>query len=468
MQTLDSLQQEISIVKNKVGHLKNLTAQIRNNRSMRISELLIRLPSLRSANGRANFKEWIKGGPSTPEYQPLCQLQNELELLELKLQAKLDVLEKSQKTQAPYICFFLGTIDFDFLFQRPQHIAVRMAEAGRPVFYISSDFGKNDKTKQGVYLRSAPDSIARCIQMCVNEDSQRKVTEWLLEMTHEATRLCDCQKFVLINQHPLWQNAAHAVRQQYPESIIVVDYMDDYLDFPGADPAIKPFVRQMLKDSDLIIATSLYLREKARQAGAKEIRLIRNGTESSHFTSAYRTSPPVTKPVIGYYGVLSDWFDTSKIEALSHSDLDVEIRLIGHIGMDTENRFEKLRTLPKVKLMDAVPYSQLPQELKEFDVCLIPFNSDSDLIQATNPVKFYEYLSAGKPVVATRIPELMTYRNKFVLCENEDEAFVEAVRNCLQGTAGLAGPEECMAFAQQNGWDARAKQLKEAIETLMF
>ena len=467
MNTLNSLQEEILLVKNKIGRLKNLTAQIQNNRSMRISELLVRLPSLRNSKGRSDFKTWIKGGQSSPEYQPLCQLHNELAVLEQKLQAKLDVLENCKKNPAPYLCLFLGTIDFEFLFQRPQHIAVRLAESGLPVFYISSDFGAVDKTKQGVYLRYPPDSIARCIQMCMDEDSQEKVTTWLLDMVQEASRLSQCQKFVLINQHPLWQNAAQAVRQQYPDSIIVVDYMDDYLDFPGADPALKPFVRQMLKESDLVIATSLYLEKKARQGGAKEVQLIRNGTESTHFTSAYRAQPTVNKPVVGYYGVLSDWFDTSKIEALSRSDLDIEIRLIGHIGMDTDKRFEKLRASPKVTIMDAVPYNKLPQELKDFDVCLIPFKADSDLIKATNPVKFYEYLSAGKPVVSTEIPELMPFRNQFVLCENEDEAFVEAVRSCLQNTSGLSEPEECIAFASENDWNTRAKQVKRAIETAL-
>ena len=81
-------------------------------------------------------------------------------------------------------------------------------------------------------------------------------------------------------------------------------------------------------------------------------------------------------------------------------------------------------------MWDAVPYDKLPEVLRDFDVCLIPFDASTDLIKATNPVKFYEYLSAGKKVVATEIPELMPYDGKYVYCENDDAAFVEKVRAC--------------------------------------
>ena len=91
--------------------------------------------------------------------------------------------------------------------------------------------------------------------------------------------------------------------------------------------------------------------------------------------------------------MLSTWFDCGKIEALSRSDLDICIRLVG-VSDETVRR--RLQQLAKVELWDAVPDDKLPEVLRDFDVCLIPFDASTDLIKATNPVKFYEYLSAGK------------------------------------------------------------------------
>ena len=56
-----------------------------------------------------------------------------------------------------------------------------------------------------------------------------------------------------------------------------------------------------------------------------------------------------------------------------------------------------------IKLLGEMKYEDLPKHLAYFDVCLIPFDTSTDLIKATNPVKFYEYLSAGKRIVATEI-----------------------------------------------------------------
>lgn len=100
-------------------------------------------------------------------------------------------------------------------------------------------------------------------------------------------------------------------------------------------------------------------------------------------------------------------------------------------------------------------YKTLPNYLAEFDVCLIPFDTSTDLIKATNPVKFYEYLCAGKKIVATEIPELMPYRDKYVYMSNNDQEFCDYIKLCLDGRDSLASETERVLFAQQNDWNER-------------
>ena len=66
---------------------------------------------------------------------------------------------------------------------------------------------------------------------------------------------------------------------------------------------------------------------------------------------------------------------------------------------------EALETLDNVRLEGPQPYQAMPTYLRRFDVCVIPFHSN-DLTDCVDPVKLYEYLTWGKPVVAMRIAEL--------------------------------------------------------------
>ena len=117
-----------------------------------------------------------------------------------------------------------------------------------------------------------------------------------------------------------------------------------------------------------------------------------------------------------------------------------------------------------MRLLGEKPYSELPQYLREFDVCLIPFDASTSLIQATNPVKFYEYLSAGKKVVATEIPELEPFKDRYVYLANDNRTFGDYVEACLKGEDTLADPQACMEFARENDWSVRVSQFGLAAE----
>ena len=466
MSSHEIILRELQAIKAEIDQLESLAKRIRLNRSSRLTEMIRRVPTLIREDGRTSFAKWMKNNEPDPRYQPICQIEQACSRMYSDLQAKIDVLETWQAACEQKVCLFLGTIDFDFLFQRPQHFAVRLAKKGYLVYYIDASFGGYNRQIQGVHVRSAPDRIAPDIQSCQDEKSQCLVCEWLEQLVDEIVWLTGGANLIVMNQHPLWQGAAEVVRQKY-QSPIVADYMDDYLDFPGTPAAVKPYVHRLLQNSDVVLVTSEYLEKKAYQSGAKRIEIIRNGTDCQHFYSAScYTKAPEQKLTVGYYGVLSTWFDCKIIEAISASDLDVEICLVGTVTPQVAKDFEKLQNLPKVRILDAVPYEQLPAILQQFDVCLIPFDANNDLIKATNPVKFYEYLSAGKKVVATEIPELMPYNELYLYCENEDNAFVERVRQCLNGTDTLAKSDEVIGFAQKNDWDERVNQFVNLIKCL--
>ena len=79
-------------------------------------------------------------------------------------------------------------------------------------------------------------------------------------------------------------------------------------------------------------------------------------------------------------------------------------------------------------------------------------------------MKFYEYLSAGKKIVATQIPELEAYRDQYVYMADEDEKFAEYVKMCITGKDTLRSAAECAEFARGHDWQERYERFREASQ----
>src|SRR5262245_35880859 len=109
-----------------------------------------------------------------------------------------------------------------------------------------------------------------------------------------------------------------------------------------------------------------------------------------------------------------------------------------------------------------VEYGRLPFYLHAFDVCIVPFKI-TPLTLATNPVKVYEYLSAGKPVVSVDLPELKCFGD-LVQCASSPEMFVGAVREILTDRQSDSQIETRRQFAANQTWAHRVAALTERIQ----
>ncbi|MEG3072228.1 MAG: glycosyltransferase [Candidatus Syntrophopropionicum ammoniitolerans] len=123
---------------------------------------------------------------------------------------------------------------------------------------------------------------------------------------------------------------------------------------------------------------------------------------------AYRSPPELQTlqgPVVGYVGAISAWFDQEMLAAAAHAHPEWSFVLVGPVDTDVS----LLDSLPNVRLTGHKPYSVLPAYLKGFDVTVIPFKINA-LTTGVNPVKLYEYLAAGRPIVSSDLPEVRAFR----------------------------------------------------------
>lgn len=186
--------------------------------------------------------------------------------------------------------------------------------------------------------------------------------------------------------------------------------------------------------------------------------LLRNACDFDHF--ARTPSANNARPVIGYYGAIADWFDSALVAELAERRRDWDFILVGSTyGAD----ISRLANLPNVSLPGEEAYESLPEWLGRFDVAIIPFKRTS-LTEATNPVKVYEILAGGKPIVSVPIPEVAALAPLVRLASSAEE-FEREIAAALAHDVGSA--EERRAFAREHTWDRRFEVLRSVTDATL-
>ena len=357
-------------------------------------------------------------------------------------------------------------IDWHFRIQRPQHLARELGRQGHRVLYLSTTFA-DGTSPSDTRLIESPVANVHLVQLAIDGPAPNIYEDAL--STAQAIQLAEAltwlqqsaglgQLVSLVNL-PFWRPVA----ARLPGNTIAYDCMDYHAGFSTNTMHVLAEEEALLRDCDLLITTSGRLADRMQaQAPGKPHTLVRNGTQVEHFAVA----PPELKlvrdgrPVIGYFGAISEWFDIALLTAIARARPDWRFVLVGStFGCDVS----VAQRQPNIEFIGEVPYAELPGWVHAFDVCLIPFIIN-ELTSCTNPVKVYEYLSAGKPVVATRMPELEAIADQ-VLLADDAEGFVRHIESALASRDDTGAAAARREWASGHSWEARAAQLSQAIAT---
>jgi glycosyltransferase involved in cell wall biosynthesis len=361
------------------------------------------------------------------------------------------------------ICFPI--IRWDYRFQRPQQILGRFAEDGYRVFYLSPDLSPGRppdrvqlrETRERVYEVALPAS--REIFM-VRHSLAASEVETFADAIGEMARDAGVERAASVVQFPFWQPLAELLRRRHGWPI-VYDLMDEHSGFPFVEPEVIRLEERLIAGADRIFASSAPLEAKIRRAGRGSIRLP-NGVEPGEFgelPESVKVFGP-DRPVIGYIGAVSRWIDIPLIGALSRRRPEWSFVLVGGTY---GSRIGPLFGRANVHLAGERPYEQLPSILADFDVAIIPFLR-SPLTDATNPIKLYEYLAAGKPVVASRIPEAERFGDNLYLAEGIDEFETQIVRALAEDGPRLRTRRR--NAVRGDNWAARVDLMEKVIADL--
>lgn len=217
-----------------------------------------------------------------------------------------------------------------------------------------------------------------------------------------------------------------------------VDAIHAQPDMPSAE--IQYWEQHLCQRADAVFVTSPKLLADLQPLNPRTF-FYPNVADGSHFARAMDPAEPVPTelaalpaPRLGFIGAVSAYkLDLAMLEQVAQRRPEWTLVLVGPVGEgDPDTDVSALAGLPNVHLVGTRAYTDLPGWLKGFDVALLPqrFNRYT---QAMFPMKFFEYLAAGVPVVATAIDALLPFADLALLCDPSPEAFEAAI------TAALAG-----------------------------
>lgn len=364
--------------------------------------------------------------------------------------------------RADVICFSI--IDWEFRYQRPQQIMSQFALNGHRVFYISpSRFEPADALprvrvetiKENVYEVQLAAAGPFDVYGEVVEGANR---EELLASLGELRRTYHINEAIAYVMIASWGVLALEAKQLWNWRVIY-DCMDEWENFPGIKRRLLDVEIELVRICDLLVVTSKVLYEKWKRYH-RPLVLARNAVDWGFYSEHCRPNQilgQVQHPVVGYYGAIADWFDVELVVEAAQQRPGYTFVLLGGV-FDVD--ITQLEALTNVCILGQQPYESMPQYLYHFDVCIIPFKINA-ITEATDPVKVYEYLSAGKPVVTVPLPELELLREYLYIAKDKDDFIIQLDLAVSEDDPEIVARRR--QVVQQQTWMERYRQIARGL-----
>jgi glycosyltransferase involved in cell wall biosynthesis len=269
-----------------------------------------------------------------------------------------------------------------------------------------------------------------------------------------------------------WSETLPWIRSPTPELVdalprlapgwVLYEAVDAYEATPGIvgrwASILARYERLLVQRADLVVVPGERLAERYRAWGA-DVRVVPHGVDLVAWHG--RTAPTGERIVVGFVGTLDSRLDIAVLRAIARAHPQWLVRLIGAVQDGFDRR--ALADLPNVSIEPPVPTAQVPSLLAGFDLGVMPYLDHPNATHMT-PVKNLEYMAAGTPAVARRVPALEPYAELLYFADSPQE-FVSKLEQALaEQSPGRAQARR--GVAERHGWPERLAEITAIADEL--
>ena len=346
-------------------------------------------------------------------------------------------------------------IDYYFRIQRNQHISRILSDRGYQVFYLKTTFTSNEnkvtEISPNLYEVSLRNNTNDQINVYKTQLKQNHI-DCLLESIVLLKEKYNFNHFISYIINPFWYQLVKHINN----TSVIFDCLDYTKGFnTHSDIIIKE--EELLLENEYTIFTSPILKDLLLYK-KNNFTYIRNACDFTYFNSMKKTTNNQRK-IIGYYGTISDWFDADLMYLVIKAFDFCDFHFIGNVwcqDKNHENKIKKLNEFNNVSFFGEIPYNELYKYVSKFDIGIIPFIIN-DLIKCTNPVKLYEMLSLGLPIVLVNLPDVITLqKDNLYYLSNNCEDFISNINKIIKNDNNIENNDlitERINYAENNNWE---------------
>jgi hypothetical protein len=363
----------------------------------------------------------------------------------------------------------LPIVAWDTIHQRPHHLMTEFAQLGATVYYINPHF-TSPTNKVFTNITRTP----KVLEVLLKDSPYRKLTgspdikAYMTPQVHEVSRklsgLLDPDKSTIIWVNaPYWEPVLKEIIQEIErdanndEVKVVYDVMDHFTCFTDLAPHKYLLDRMhvsLLLDSDLVTYTAKSMLGTLINKNSSSNLYLPNACHPEIWDIPRAKQNP---DFVGYFGVMADWFDVELLQEVAALS-EINVVLIGPID---EHRGNQIRGMNNVWVYGIKPHSQLPKDVRNWSCAFIPFKEYA-LTHATDPVKLYEFMAAGLPVVSVELDEIKALvstipdaAKPILVKPGNRKGFAESILQAIKSDT----PEKSdlrKAWAKKQKWSDRA------------
>lgn len=340
---------------------------------------------------------------------------------------------------------------WQFVYQRPQHIIGRFSSEMKILFIEEPIGDENSKDNSGNLL-----TVTKTLHV---------LQPYVKDIASIAAILPNYIKNKTIPIGWFYSASFSPLLEKINFETLVYDCMDELSLFKGAPVHLIDQEKYLMAYADIIFTggKSLYQSKKQHHSN---VYCFPSSVDRAHFAKAVNgieiaaDIAGIPSPIVGYYGVIDERIDLQLLHETSKKMPNVSFVMIGPLAKIEDADLPKEKNIHYLGMKS---YNELPAYLKAFDIAIMPF-ALNDATKYISPTKTLEYMAAGKPIISTKITDVVRdYSDSVKLIENADE-FCSAIKTLADQKNLLTIGWHYDAILEKTSWDATVDKMKSIIK----